>query len=184
MRGVNDNADLGTGGPFVPSTLSVFLPSLVIIAGYGLLLLTLVLGGRGDGAIARLCLAVLALGGPFLLAHAALRRFTTRADLLPHAAYLHTGFPAGQPHEVPYDAIRRAFVRHGLAGGLTGAGTLVVELLDGRRISVCDLARADAAVAALERLMAREVAASVAGGIAADASAERGGETLATNFLT
>ena len=182
MRGVNDNADLGTGGPFLPATVAVFLPSLIIICGYGMLFSALALAGRADGAIARLCIAVIALGGPFLLAHAALRRFTIRADLMPHAAYLHTGFPAGQPFEAPYGLIRRAEVRRGLVGRLTGSGTLVVELLDGRRIAVCDLARPDAAAAAIEHLAAREIQGPFPVVGSSERITERAGETLATNF--
>lgn len=182
MRGVNDNADLDTGGPFLPATVAVFLPSLIIICGYGMLLAALALAGRADGAIARLCIAVVALGGPFLLAHAALRRFTTRVDLMPHAAYLHTGFPAGQPFEIPYRLIRRACVKRGFAGRLTGSGTLVVELLDGRRIAVCDLARPDAAAASIARLVAREIQDPSPLVNAPERITERAGETLATNF--
>lgn len=182
MRGVNDNAGLITGGSYLPSTLAVFLPSLVIIGGYAALLCALVVAGRADGAIARLCMVVLAVASPFLLAHAALRRFTSRVDLMPHAAYLHVGFPSGQPYEVPYGLIHRAFVRTRLVGRLIGGATLVVELVDGRRIAVQCLAEAGVAATALERLVGRERSGGSEPAPMPVVDAGGAGDTFATNF--
>lgn len=162
MRGVNDNSGAPAGGPFVASSLSVFLPSIVIIAGYAAVLVALVLAGRSGGALARLCMVVLGLGGPFLLAHALLRRLTVRVDLMPHAAYLNAGFPSLGPVEVEYGRVRSAKVLSGLVGRLAGAGTLVVDLDGGGRAMVADLRGAAAAAAAIEREAAMAKAAATA----------------------
>jgi len=153
MRGDNDNPDVGAGGAFLPSTRAVFLPAILIVGGYAAAFAWLWLQGRGDGALARLCLLVLAVGGPFLLAHAVLRRFTVRIDVMPHAVYAHTGFPRKAPDEIPYALIRRLTLRRGPVGRLTGSGTLVFEIAGGTAIVVADLARPDQALRAIGRLI-------------------------------
>ncbi|QDZ01989.1 PH domain-containing protein [Nitratireductor mangrovi] len=149
MHGVNDNPEPRHGGPFVPSTLSLFLPTIVVVVGYGLLLSFLFAAGRGDGALARLCIVVLAIGGPFLIAHAVLRRFTISVAVMPRALYLHRGFPHSQPFEIPYALIDRVSVRRGLPGRIAGSGALVVTLANGRRVVVGDLAQPHAAARAI-----------------------------------
>lgn len=156
MRGVNDNPQPGYGGPFLPSALSLFLPSLVILSGYGLALAGLVVAGRGDGALARLCIVVLALGGPFLIAHATLRFFTIRVAVMPRALYMHRGFPSSEAQDIPYRLIDRVAVRRGLAGRISGGGALVVTLLGGRQIVVGDLKHPHQARAAIVRQMPDE----------------------------
>lgn len=153
MRGVNDNPRPGYGGPFLPSALSLFLPTMVVLAGYGVALAGLVLAGRGDGALARLCIVVLALGGPFLIAHATLRVFTIRVAVMPRTLYVHRGFPSGEAQDIPYRLIDRVAVRRGLAGRIAGSGALVVTLSGDRRVVVGDLKHADQARAAIVRHM-------------------------------
>ena len=153
MRGVNDNPQPGFGGPFLPSALSLFLPTLTILSGYGVVLAGLVVAGRGDGALARLCIVVLALGGPFLIAHATLRAFTIRVAVMPRTLYVHRGFPSSQAQDIPYRLIERVAIRRGLAGRISGSGALVVTLLGGRRIVVGDLKNPDRARAAILRQM-------------------------------
>lgn len=153
MRGDNDNPDVGAGGSFTPSTRAIFLPTLLIVSGYAAAFALLWVFGRGDGALARLCLLVLAIGGPFLVAHAVLRRFTVRVDVMPHAVYAHSGFPRNAPDEIPYALIRRLTLRRGPVGRLTGSGTLVFEIAGGTSIAVADLARPEQALRAIGRLI-------------------------------
>ena len=153
MRGENDNLDVGAEGAFLPSTVSVMLPAAVILGGYGLTYAWLAVAGRGDGALARLCLIVLALVGPFLIAHAVLRRFTARVDVMAHAVFVHTGFPRSEPYEIPYALVRRLTLSRGPIGRLTGSGSLVFELSTGRTICVADLARPSQAIAVIGRRM-------------------------------
>jgi membrane protein YdbS with pleckstrin-like domain len=153
MRGDNDNPDVGAGGPFLPSTRAIFLPAILILSGYAFAFAALWWLGRGDGALARLCLLVLAVGGPFLLAHGVLRRFTVRLDVMPHAVYAHGGFPRKAPDEIPYALIRRLTLRQGPVGRLTGSGTLVFEIAGGTTITIADLARPRQALRAIGRLV-------------------------------
>ncbi|RST88057.1 PH domain-containing protein [Aquibium carbonis] len=153
MRGDNDNPDVGSGGPFLPCAAALFLPMVLITAGYAATLLTLWYVGLGDGTLARLCILVLALAVPFLAAHALLRRFTIRIDVFPHAVYVHTGFPRRAPIEIPYALIGRLTLERGPVGRLTGSGTLVFEVAGGMRIEAADIARPSEALRAIGRLV-------------------------------
>ncbi|SOE13828.1 hypothetical protein SAMN05877838_0952 [Hoeflea halophila] len=132
------------------SAAALFLPALVVAAGYGALLLALVLADRGNGPLARVCMIVLVIGVPLLLAHAGLRLSTTRLAL--HASYLevHPGFPARDPVTIPYASVSRATVRRGLSGWITGAGSLVIERESGLPVIVSGLSSPDTAVAKLD----------------------------------
>lgn len=131
------------------SALAVFLPSLVVASGYGALLLALVLGGRGDGALARICLMVVVIVVPLLLAYAGLRLSTTRLTL--HAAHLeaHPGFPARDPVMISYPTVSGLSLRRGLSGWITGAGSLVIERGNGVPVTIPGLSNPDAALAGL-----------------------------------
>jgi membrane protein YdbS with pleckstrin-like domain len=153
MRGDNDNPDVGAGGPFLPSAIALFLPMILIVGGYTATFLALWLFGLGDGTLARLCLLVLALGGPFMAAHAVLRRFTIRIDVMPHAVYVHTGFPRKAPVEIPYALIGRLTLKRGPIGRLTGSGTLIFDVAGGTRIETADIARPGEALRAIGRLV-------------------------------
>ena len=144
MRAQNDNAEIG-GGPFAPSTTALFLPAALIVAGYGTFLTALILLGMGDSAIARLCMVVLALAAPFLIAYAVLRRVTTRLDIFSHAVHLQPGFPKNEQYVVPYALIRSVRVRRGLGGWLSRSGTVSIELTNGAPIAACDLAEPERA---------------------------------------
>lgn len=131
------------------SPLALFLPGLVVAAGYGALLLALFFSGKGEGALARVCLLVLVIVVPLLFAHAGLRLSTTRLTL--HAARLeaHPGFPARDPEIIPYAAVTGVSLRRGLSGWITGAGSLVIERDNGMPVVVSGLSNPDAAMAGL-----------------------------------
>ncbi|MDP3896116.1 MAG: PH domain-containing protein, partial [Mesorhizobium sp.] len=140
MRAENDNGDDAGGGRFQPSRVSLFLPVAVILVGYSLVLLTLAVAGRSDGAIARLCIVVLTLIVPFLIAHAVLRLVTMRLLVLRHTLHLHPGFPRSERYEIPYGLIESMRIRRGIGGRIAGSGTLVLTLADGQKVAACDLA--------------------------------------------
>ena len=129
--------------------MALFLPSLVVASGYGALLLTLVFSGRGDGALARICLMVVVIVVPLLLAYAGLRLSTTRLTL--HVTHLeaHPGFPARDPVMISYSTVSGLSLRRGLSGWITGAGSLVIERDNGVPVIVPGLANPDAALAGL-----------------------------------
>lgn len=131
------------------SALALFLPALVVAAGYAALWAYLVADGRGEGALARISLMVLFVGTPLLLAHAGLRLATTRLTLRGAHLEAHKGFPARDPEIVAYAAISDATLRRGLSGWLTGAGSLVIKRENGPVLVVPGLAHPDAALADL-----------------------------------
>lgn len=151
MLGENDN--LGTGATFTPSRPALFLPVAVVAAGYAALLFFLLVTGKSGSGIGRLSVIVLSVGVPLLFAHAVLRYFTIRLQPQAHMLFLQTGFPRTEPLEIPYPLIRDIRIRRGLAGRLTGSGTLVFRLVSGQPLAVCDLQNPDAAKAEIERLM-------------------------------
>lgn len=141
MLGENDNLVAGSGKSFHTSITALFLPVGVIAAGYAMLLIWLLLTGSAGSGIARLCIVVLSVGIPLLIAHALLRYFTTQIRPQKHAVLLHLGFPRSEPVEVAYPLIREIHVKRGIGGRIADSGTLLFRLADGRRIAVCDLAQ-------------------------------------------
>lgn len=136
-------------GVWRASPLALFLPALVVATGYGALLVALVLLGRGEGPLARICVLVITIVVPLLLAYAGLRFSTTRMTLRPAHLEVHPGFPARDPVLIAYPAITRVALRRGLSGWITGAGSLVIERDDGAPVIVSGLSGPDAALSEL-----------------------------------
>ena len=103
------------------SAFALFLPGLVVAGGYAGLWLFLSATGRGEGALARVCLLVLVIGVPLILAYAGLRLSTLGLTLRGAHLEVHPGFPARDPVNVAYTAVTRLALRRGLSGWLTGA---------------------------------------------------------------
>lgn len=160
MRGENDNPDEGETLDFRASRLAVFLPTMVIAVGSGMLLALLVLSGRSDTAPAWICLAMLVLGVPLLTAHALLRLLTIRMRLLKHAIQVHRGFPQSRSAEIPYALIRGIRIRQRPAIRSLESGTLVLTLVDGTEIPVPDLFEADEAKRAIRRMAEEDLQAT------------------------
>jgi len=143
------------------SAFALFLPGLVVAGGYAGLWLFLSATGRGEGALARVCLLVLVIGVPLILAYAGLRLSTLGLTLRGAHLEVHPGFPARDPVNVAYTAVTRLALRRGLSGWLTGAGSLVIERENGPPVVVAGLADPDSAIADLSgRLAALGVRAS------------------------
>lgn len=145
QAGVNDNVPVGDGRVFRASAAALFVPVAVVLAVYGSLYLLIALAGHGDGALARLCLVAGGLATPFLLAQAVLRLVTIRVQPTGNALYLHRGFPSRDTLAIAWNDIRAISVKRPPLGFPQAAGTLCIDLTDGRSIAVADLE--DAAVA-------------------------------------
>ena len=128
------------------SVAALFLPALVVAVGYAALWLYLVQIGRGSDNLARVSLAVLAIGVPCLLAYAGLRWTTTRLTLRGSHLEAHPGFPARDPVVVAYASISGLRIRRGLSGRLTGAGSLIIEREPEASVVVSGLTDPDAAL--------------------------------------
>lgn len=131
------------------SAFALFLPGLVVAAGYAGLWFVLYFYGRGEGALARVCLMVLVIIVPLLFAYAGLRLSTTRLTLRGAHLEVHPGFPARDPVIVTYPSVTGVSLRRGLSGWITGAGSLVVERNNGAPVIVSGLSYPDAALADL-----------------------------------
>jgi len=128
------------------SAFALFLPGLVVAAGYGALWAVLYLNDRGEGALARVSLMVLVIIVPLLFAYAGLRLSTTRLTLRGAHLEVHPGFPARDPVIVTYPAVTGLSLRHGLSGWITGAASLVIEREHGVPVVVSGLTNPDAAL--------------------------------------
>lgn len=153
IRAVNDNPEIAGAGGFGPARWALFLPTAVVIVGYTALLAFLWIAGRSDGALFRLGLVILALGTPIMLAHAILRTYTVKLQPMAQALYVHRGFPRAEAIEIPYPMIRSTRNRRGIGGYLTGSGTLVIELVTGGTVVVCDLENAAGAKKTIDAIL-------------------------------
>lgn len=149
----NDNPAVEFYGSYGPSRRALFLPVIIVIAGYIALVLTLYFHGKADSALFRMALIILFIGAPLMVIHAMLRAYTVRISPMAHAVYLHRGFPRGEEMEVPYSFVESVDIRKGLGGYLTGAGTIVITLVAGQKVAVCDLENAEASMSAIHHAM-------------------------------
>ncbi|MEP3439678.1 MAG: hypothetical protein ABJN75_23250 [Hoeflea sp.] len=145
----NGSGEARRRGCWRASAPALFLPGLVVAGGYAALWFYLHATGRGDGVLARVCLVVLVIGVPCLLAYAGLRLATTRLTLRGAHLEAHPGFPARDPVIVAYPAVTGLVLRRGLSGWITGAGSLVIRRENDNPLVVSGLANPDAALAAL-----------------------------------
>lgn len=119
---------------------ALFVPTMVVALGYLCMWFFLYVTGNGSGAMARLSIAVLALGVPVLIAHAGLRYVTISIVVGPDHIVAHRGFPIRDEVEISYRAIREVRVRRGISGSLTGAGTILIDRVGGKITVVPDIA--------------------------------------------
>jgi hypothetical protein len=131
------------------SPLALLLPGLVVAAGYGALWIWLSANDRGDGPLARVCLMVLVIVVPSLLAYAGLRLATMRLTLRGAHLEAHPGFPARDPVVLTYAGVTGLSLRRGLSGWITGAGSLVIARETGAPVVISGLKNPDAALADL-----------------------------------
>ncbi len=135
--GENDNLAATEGDVFLPSKATLFLPVLVVAAGYAILLTWLWSAGNIGSGIARLAIIVLAVGVPLLFIHALLRYVSIRVRLLDGFVQLNPGFPRRDAANIPYAHIDRIDLKTtGLAGN---SGTLIFRLTQGKKVAICDL---------------------------------------------
>ncbi|MFZ1813827.1 MAG: hypothetical protein WBO55_02880 [Rhizobiaceae bacterium] len=154
---VDDVAGFEAGGAGSPYTWrprwQLFLPTAAILVFYSAAWLWLHFGGRGDSALARLFLIVMAVGAPLLAAHAFLRFQTIRVQVLSDAVRYHPGWPRDLPIDMPIALIEKVRVKRGLSGLVFGGGTLVLTLTTGETAVIADLSNPDGAKAAIESRM-------------------------------
>ena len=142
-----------SGGHVYRARWQLFLPTVAIAVLYLIAWLVMLATGRGDGALARIFVIVLAVGVPLIAAHSFLRFQTIRVQMLSDAVRYHPGWPKDLPVDMPLDLVARAEVRRGLAGRLFGGGTLVMVLTTGERVAIADLADPEGAKAEIDAML-------------------------------
>jgi len=154
IQGENDNQAVASETVFYPSRLALFFPASMVALGYGVLYALMALAGDPDIILARFCLIVLLVAVPCLVTYAGLRVLTIRLRLLKHGLLVQQGFPAFDAVGLAYDNIDAIRVARGLSGRISGGGTLVFDLIDGRKIATAGLARPFEVKSAIERQIA------------------------------
>lgn len=140
---------------FRSSRAGLFLPTLIIAVGYGALWLILLWYGRSDGALARLCMFVLLVGMPILVAYCLLRYITTSIRLFEVSAHVHAGFPRRDPVHIPYRFMEYVEVHYGLLGRLTKSATLKIGLTANKSVEVSHVHEPERAKLTIELEIAR-----------------------------
>lgn len=137
ILGENDNLAALAEEVFAPSKTALFLPVVVIAAGYALLLGWIWIAGDISSGIARLAIIVLIAGVPLLLAHAILRYLSTGIRLFDEFAKLNPGFPRYGSREILYSDIADIELNPSILP--TKSGTVTIRLISGEKLAVCDL---------------------------------------------
>ncbi|MEM9278099.1 MAG: PH domain-containing protein [Pseudomonadota bacterium] len=134
-----------SGVPLFVAHWHIFAPTIAIGILYSAAWGFLAMLGKADSGLARLFIAVMAVGVPLLAAHAFLRYQTIRLQVSEGHAFCHPGWPKELPVDVPLSVIKQVKVRRGLFGRLFGGGTLIIDLVTEGSVVVADLAEPDLA---------------------------------------
>lgn len=118
---------------------TIFLPAIVVAALYGGAWVFLLLAGKGEGALATLCLLVLLLVVPVLLVRAFLRyaSFDLRVD--DFSLKYRRGWFRPHWHKVRLDEVTGAHAVLSPVGRMLGGGALVLAREAGRPIRLNDV---------------------------------------------
>ena len=141
---------------FRAGAVALFLPGLIISAGYGLVYVYLHVTGQAGGHLARLVFAVLMIACPVILTWAGLRLATIRLHFGANGLEAHPGFPARDPVLLPYLDLDGVSIRRDLSNRLTGTGTLVLRPSSGKAIIMDALKDAEGAEKLLLVQLARQ----------------------------
>lgn len=140
---------------FRSSVVGLFLPTLFIAVGYGVLWFSLLLSERSDGPLARLCMFVLIVGIPILIAYCLMRYITTSIQLYEVSAQVHAGFPRRDPVDIPYRFMEYIEVHYGFLGRLTKSATLKIGLTANKAVEINHVYEPERAKLAIELEIAK-----------------------------
>lgn len=124
---------------FRSSLLTLLLPALIIAIGYGGAWAWLYLNDQSQTALARLCMFVLVLGVPLLIAYNVLKFATLGIRLFDDHLIVHKGFPARDPMEIGYQFIKNVELEYGWFGQFTGVASMHIYPKAGKAITVSGL---------------------------------------------
>lgn len=124
---------------FRSSLMTLLLPAFIIAVGYGGAWGWLYLNDQSQTALARLCMFVLVLGVPLLIAYNTLKFATLGIRLFANSMIVHKGFPARDPMEIDYQFIKNVELEFGWFGQFTGVASMHIYLKAGKPITVSGL---------------------------------------------
>ncbi len=124
---------------FRSSLITLLLPALIIAIGYGSAWGWLHFNDQSHSAIARLCMFVLVLGVPLLIAYNVLKFATLGIRLFDDYLIVHKGFPARDPMEIDYQFIKNVELEYGWLGQITGVASMHIYPKAGKPITVSGL---------------------------------------------
>lgn len=129
---------------------SLFVPAIVIAVLYGLVWLAMELGGRGDGALAKLVFIVFIVAPPLLFVFAFLRYFSTGVGVTESGVLVARGWPHREGEVIPLDDIVAVDAQQSWVSRRLGSGTVRLLLRDGELIRVQDIADPQVIAGAIE----------------------------------
>lgn len=124
---------------FRSSLQTLLLPALIIAIGYGSAWGWLYLNDQSQTALARLCMFVLVLGVPLLIAYNVLKFATLGIRLFDDNLIVHKGFPARDPMAIDYQFIKSVELDYGWFGQFTGVASMHIYPKAGKPITVSGL---------------------------------------------
>lgn len=124
----------------------VFLPVILFAVIFAGLWLALDLFGRGGSIPGRFAFMVAVLVTPLLTLLSFLRYQTARVARSFDGLWIERGWPSMIPRHVPFDSILDVMASDSPIGGRFGAGSLILTLRSGERVTVRDMAEVDALV--------------------------------------
>lgn len=135
---------------FRSSLITLLLPAFIIAIGYGGAWGWLHLNEQSHTALARLCMFVLVLGVPLLIAYNVLKFATLGIRLFDDHLIVHKGFPARDPMEIDYQFIKNVELEYGWLGQITGVASMHIYPKAGKPISVSGLKDPQGALKAVQ----------------------------------
>jgi len=132
---------------------TLFAPAVLVAFLYGLIWLVLAVLGRGDGAVARICILVFSIGSPLLLVYGFLRYNSVWIVLAGDELCLARGWPRLGHIRILLGDISSIRLLQSFIGRRFGVGEVLVEMQNGRRYRVSDIGAPDVVVRELNEAL-------------------------------
>ncbi len=133
---------------------TLFAPALIVAFCYGLIWAVLVFLGRGDGAVARICILVFSIGTPLLLVYGFLRYNSVWIVVAEDLLRFSRGWPRIGDEQIKLHDIASIRLLQSFIGRAFGVGEILVELHNGQRFRISDIATPEQVVHELNMALA------------------------------
>ncbi len=133
---------------------TLFAPAFIVAFCYGLIWAVLVFIGRGDGAVARICILVFSIGTPLLLVYGFLRYNSVWIVVAGNVLRFSRGWPRIGDEQIKLRDIASIKLLQSFIGRAFGVGEILVELHNGQRFRISDIATPEQLVHELNMALA------------------------------